>query len=228
MEKYIGIKFVSINRFKMINKIVIAFLLIFTVMLGLNPINANAQSIDENELNDAIENNENVLQTEVIDGDTLPLVLLAPVAVVATKKRDYVSEYKFKRLTKHVTKVYPYAKEAARIIDEIDAVTSDIDKKRKQKKYIKQLEKDLKKNFEGELRKLTISQGKVLTKLVSRETGLSTHELIKEYKSGITATFWQTIGKKFGYDLKHHYDPINDVQDKDIEQIVLSLEENGF
>jgi len=77
------------------------------------------------------------------------------------------------------------------------------------------------------LRKLTISQGKILTKLVNRETGLTTHQLIKDYKSGITAFFWQTIGKKYGYDLKKAYDPINDPYDKDIESIVLSLEELG-
>jgi len=228
MEKYNKQKNVSNIRFKMRNKIYTAILIAMAFIVGFNPADLNGQGVDENDLKDAIENNENVLQTEVIDGDTLPLVLLAPVAVVASKKRDYVAEYKFKRLKKHVTKVYPYAKEAARIIDEIDAVTSSIEKKRKQKKYLKQLEKDLKKTFEGELRKLTITQGKVLTKLVSRETGLSTHELIKEYKSGITAAFWQTIGKKFGYDLKHQYDPINDTQDSDIEQIVLSLEESGF
>jgi len=228
MEKYIGTKFVSINRFKMKNKIVLALLIAVTVLTGLCPVTAQGQSINENEIQNAIDSNKNVLQTEVIDGDTLPLVLLAPVAVVANQKRDYVAEYKYKRLKKHVIKVYPYAKEAARIIKEIDAVTMDIEKKRKQKKYIKQLEKDLKKNFEDELRKLTISQGKVLTKLVSRETGLSTHELIKEYKSGITAAFWQTIGKKFGYDLKHHYNPLTDVQDKDIESIIVSLEETGY
>jgi len=195
--------------------IIVACLLSVTVVIG--------QSVHEDDL-DQVGEDEKVLQTEVVDGDTLPLVLLEPVAVVATKKRDHVAEYKFRRLKRNVTKVYPYAKEAARIIDEIDAVTSDIDKKRKQKKYVKQLEKDLKKNFEDELRNLTITQGKLLTKLVSRETGMTTHELIKDYKSGVTAVFWQTIGKRFGYDLKHQFDPINDKEDRDINEIVLSIE----
>jgi len=186
-----------------------------------------AQNITTEELIEA-DSLDNIYQTEVIEGDTLPLVLLQPVAVVGTKKRDYVAEYKYRRLKKHVMKVYPYAKEAGRIIEEINTITSDITKKRKQKKYQKQLEKDLKKTFEGELRKLTITQGKILTKLVNRETGLTTHQLIKDYKSGITALFWQTIGKRYGYNLKKAYDPINDPYDKDIESIVLGLEELGI
>lgn len=201
-----------------------ALLTLLAVLFSFSLLHAQVLSTEELMEADSL---DNIYQTEVINGDTLPLVLLQPVAVVASKKRDYVAEYKFRRLKKHVMKVYPYAKEAGRIIDEINTITSDITKKRKQKKYLKQLEKDLKKTFEGELRKLTISQGKILTKLVNRETGLTTHKLIKEYKSGITALFWQTIGKRYGYDLKKAYDPINDPYDKDIESIVLSLEDLG-
>jgi len=184
----------------------------------------SAQKITEDELKDA-DNMEDVYQTEVIDGDTLPLVLLQPVAVIASReKRDYVAEYKFRRLKRYVTKVYPYAKEAGRIIDEINTITADITKKRKQRKYLKKLEKDLKATFQDELKNLTISQGKILTKLLHRETGLTTHQLIKKYKSGITAGFYQFVGKRFGYNLKKGYDPINDAYDKDIESIVQQLE----
>ncbi len=195
------------------------------VLLSVSVLKAQILTTDELSETDSL---DQIYQMEVINGDTLPLVLLQPVAVVASKKRDYVAEYKYRRLKKYVMKVYPYAKEAGRIIDEINEITADITKKRKQKKYLKQLEKDLKKTFEGELRKLTISQGKILTKLVNRETGLTTHKLIKEYKSGVTAFFWQTIGKRYGYDLKKPYDPVNDPYDKDIESIVLSLEEMGI
>lgn len=187
----------------------------------------NAQNITTEELG-KLDSLDNIFQTEVINGDTLPLVLLQPVAVVASKKRDYIAEYKYRRLKKYVMKVYPYAKEAGRIIDEINVITADLSKKRKQKKYIKQLEKDLKNTFEDELKKLTISQGKILTKLIHRETGITTHQLIKDYKSGIRAGLYQIVGKRYGYDLKKAYDPINDPYDKDIESIVLSLEANSF
>lgn len=194
------------------------------VVIGFSVFSLNAQTINEDELQN-VEDLDDVYQTEIIDGDTLPLVMLQPVAVIASReKRDYVAEYKFRRLKRHVTKVYPYAKEASRIIDEINTITADLDKKRKQKKYLKKLEKDLKKTFEDELKKLTISQGKILTKLLHRETGLTTHQLIKKYKSGLSAGIYQLVGKRFGYNLKKGYDPINDAYDKDIETIVVDLE----
>jgi len=202
---------------------------LFLILLtGLSVLTINAQTINEDELQN-LNNLDDVYQTEIINGDTLPLVLMQPVAVIASReKRDYVAEYKFRRLKRHVTKVYPYAKEASRIIDEINTITADIDKKRKQRKYLKKLEKDLKSTFEDELKKLTISQGKILTKLLHRETGLTTHQLIKKYKSGFSAGLYQLVGKRFGYNLKQGYDPINDVYDKDIESIVVGLEMNSL
>jgi len=196
------------------------------LLIGFGVFGLNAQTINEDELQD-IENLDDIYQTEIIDGDTLPLVLLQPVAVIESReKRDYIAEYKFRRLKRHVTKVYPYAKEASRIIDEINTITADLDKKRKQKKYLKKLEKDLKATFQDELKKLTISQGKILTKLLHRETGLTTHQLIKKYKNGLSAGIYQMVGKRFGYNLKKGYDPVNDDYDKDIESIVVSLEMN--
>ncbi len=204
-------------------KVLFSFFLAL-IISGLSVSTAYAQD------NDGLDEEEQILlQTGVFNGDTLPLVLLQPVAIVASKdKRDAVAEYKYRRLKKNVMKVYPYAKEAARIIAEIDAVTADLDKKRHQKKYLKQLEKDLKATFEDELRNLTISQGKALTRLVSRETGISTHQLIKEYKSGVSAAFWNTIAKRFGYDLKTPFDPVNNPVDKDIDEIASSLEASGL
>jgi len=164
----------------------------------------------------------NLLEWIVVGDDTLPIVKLKPVSVVAFK--DYVSEYQYKRLKRNVEKVYPYAKQAADIIAEIEEITGDIEKKRKKKKYLKQLEKELRDSFESELKNLTISQGKILTKLLSRETGSTTHALLTKYKSGTSAMLWNTLGKRFGYDIKKMYDPINDPEDKSIEKIVQGIE----
>lgn len=218
MKKYFEIN--AVNTFMKLKHIGLLMLIGFSVVV------LNAQTINEDELQN-LENFDNIYQTEIINGDTMPLVLLQPVAVIASRdKRDYVAEYKFRRLKRYVTKVYPYAKEAGRIIDEINTITADIDKKRKQKKYIRKLEKDLKATFEDELKKLTISQGKILTKLLHRETGLTTHQLVKKYKNGLSAGFYQLVGKRFGYDLKKGYDPINNAYDKDIESIVIGIEMN--
>jgi len=164
----------------------------------------------------------NLLEWIVVGDDTLPIVKLKPVSVVAFK--DYVSEYQYKRLKRNVTKVYPYAIQAAGIITEIEEITGDIEKKRKKKKYLKGLEKELRDSFESELKNLTISQGKILTKLLSRETGSTTHALLTKYKSGVSAALWNTLGKRFGYDIKKMYDPINDPEDKSIERIIQEIE----
>lgn len=169
-----------------------------------------------------------LMEYEIIDGDTIPSVLLSPVSVVASKERTYIEEYRYQKLKKKVLKVYPYANEVAAIINEIDSVTSGLKKKRYEKKYLKKLEKDLKNNFKEKLKKLTITEGKVLTKLINRQTGVTLHSIIKEYKSGFVASFWNTLAQKYGYSLKKPYDPETDDFDKDVESIVQSLETSDY
>ena len=87
---------------------------------------------------------------------------------------------------------------------------------------MKQAEKELKEQFEDDIKGLTHSQGILLIKLIDRETGESSFELIEEFRGKILAVFYQAIGKLFGYDLKMTYDP--DGEDKEIEKIVLMIE----
>ena len=84
------------------------------------------------------------------------------------------------------------------------------------------VESDLRAEYEEELMKLTVTQGKILIKLVDRETGNSSYNLVKELRNGLTAFFWQGLARLFGNDLKTEYDAI--AFDKDIEQIVASIE----
>ncbi len=167
---------------------------------------------------------KNVLVLEIINGDTIPVVNLQPISVVERRFKDPADRYAFLKLKRNIIKVYPYAKEAARLMAEIEETTADIEKKRKKKKYLNRLEKDLKVQFEDKLKKLTVSQGKVLMKLVERESGRTTHDMIKDYKSGVSAFFWQQLGKRYGYDLKEGYDPN---QYRDMEIIINNLEVTG-
>ncbi len=171
-----------------------------------------------------MQGDKNVLRLEIIDGDTIPVVNLEPIAVIERRFKDPADRYAFLKLKRNIIKVYPYAKEAARLMAEIEETTADIEKKRKKKKYIKGLEKDLKVQFEDKLKKLTVSQGKVLMKLVERESGRTTHDMISDYKSGVSAFFWQQLGKRYGYDLKEGYDP---AQNRDMEIIINNLETMG-
>jgi hypothetical protein len=95
---------------------------------------------------------------------------------------------------------------------------------KEKEKYIKKLEDRLRDEFESELKKLTIRQGRLLLLLIDRQTGNSTYELVKALKGSFSAFFWQTVAKIFGSDLKVKYDPLG--KHKLIEQIVIQIE-NG-
>src|SRR6202043_968218 len=90
------------------------------------------------------------------------------------------------------------------------------------KSYIKSKEKDLKREFADPLTQLSVYQGKVLMKLINRQTGNNCYDIIKEYKGGFTARFWQTVAFVFGSNLKQPYDAQGD--DKEMESIVLEVE----
>jgi len=171
-----------------------------------------------------MQGDKSIIQLQVIDGDTIPMVTLRPISVVERKFENPADRYKFLKLRRNIIKVYPYAKRAANIMAEIEDATEPMNKKRHKKKYIKKLEKDLKTEFKDPLKNLTISQGKVLIKLLERESGKSCHELIKNYKNGVSAFFWQQLGRKWGYDLKEGYHPENY---RDIELIINNLEATG-
>lgn len=132
-------------------------------------------------------------------------------------------ERKFNKLRYNVIKVYPYARECAKNLVIIDAELRQISDPDARELYMKSREKALFGRYEPQLKKLTISQGKVLVKLIDRETGNSAYSLITDYKSATSAFFWQGIGKLFGYDLKEDYDPSREPA---IEMIVQSIE-NG-
>lgn len=133
---------------------------------------------------------------------------------------------RFTRLRWNVHKVYPYALKVSEVLLEIEREVEGMDEDTR-KTYLKSKEASLFGEYEDDLRKMTRSQGKVLVKLVFRETGQSTFALIKETKSGAAAIFWQSIGLIFGINLKSIYD--NEEEDNQmIEQIVSDLERGGY
>ena len=155
----------------------------------------------------------------VINGDTLPGGSLYDVFVktrIQEKWRNYWAEWTRLRNAIYVT--YPYAKAAGKIMNEVNRELVNVTDKQERKKIIKLREKELKKEFTDKLDKLSIYQGKVLMKLIYRETGNNCYHIIQEYKGGFTAGFYQTIMILVGSNLKQNYDPA--VKDRDIETIV--------
>jgi hypothetical protein len=173
----------------------------------------------------SIEMNGQIVRASVMDGDTMLFVDLKPIII--TPPLVFTSQSQFNRYSKlvlHVKKVYPYSQIVSLQLAEIHANLDKYQTQKQKKAYLDQKEEELKKEFEGQLRKLTFSQGRILIKLINRETGYTTFDIVKELKGSLNAFFWQSIARIFGSNLKLEYDAKGD--DQMIEDIVIRIE-NG-
>lgn len=166
----------------------------------------------------------------IIEGDTLtnPYVDLGEVIVLPSLKFDSYNDYlSYYRLRKRTLKVYPYAKMASERLVVLNDRLSKIKRKRARKRYTKRVERYLEGEFKDELKRLTRSEGRILVKLIHRETGQTTHGLIKKLRSGWRAFVYQTTAKLFDIDLKTTYNPTDDEEDALIEGILLRAFADG-
>ena len=162
-----------------------------------------------------------ILEQTQSGGDTLPLVRLDAINIQSRQFSDPFEEARFNKLRQKVIKVYPYALMAKTIIAEIDSNIEKAGRRRAVKKYKKSKEAQLMDSFKEEISNLTVSQGKILVKLINRETGNSCYRLIRELKGGIAAFIWQRVAKRWDYDLKEKYVPEDE---PDLEFIIKTLE----
>lgn len=137
-------------------------------------------------------------------------------------KKALARKREWTRLRNAVYVTYPYARKAGVVINDINQRLAMIKDEGKRNAYIRSREKELKKEFTEPLTNLSIYQGKVLMKLINRQTGNNCYNLITEYKGSFTARFWQTVAFFFNSSLKQPYDPKN--EDLAIENIVLEVE----
>lgn len=157
------------------------------------------------------------------EGDTIPSSYLPPVLVngrLTGQWKKYWADWTRLRNAVYVT--FPYAKKASVIMNEINAKLVNVSDRKARKIIIKSREKELKKEFTDKLTNLSVYQGKVLMKLIYRETGNNCYEIIDEYKGFISAAFWQTLAVLFGSNLKQNYD--TNGKDRDMEMIVKDVE----
>jgi|GEM_PF-597924 len=137
----------------------------------------------------------------------------------ARKRREQLEFYsKNRRSIYNFKKVYPYALKTRMVVDSINKILATMTDEKAKNELIKKTEKELFDRFQKDVFSMSTTQGKVLIKLISRETGKTSYELIKEYKGGIPANFWYGIGRLFGENLKDHYDKAG--QDSILEVIV--------
>ena len=158
----------------------------------------------------------------VVGGDTIPWSVLDEVLFVPKPTlNNYQARKNYYILMRKVKRVYPYVREAALRMDSVQQELEVIDRRRKRKKYTREYQKFLEERFEPELRKLTRSEGQILSKLIYRETGMPVYDIIKEYRNGMSARFWSLTAWWYDIDLKKPYDPTNDPEDKLIENILI-------
>ncbi len=163
------------------------------------------------------------IQAIIYQGDTIPLSVLSNIYVynqLTTSQKQARANYNRLRNAVYVT--YPYARKAGIVLNDINQKLSFISDKPNRRKYIKSRERELKKEFTTPLTNLSIYQGKVLMKLINRETGNNCYEIIKEYQGGLTARLYQTIAFFFNSNLKQPYESKD--QDRVIEQIVREVQ----
>ncbi len=180
-------------------------------------------TVTELSAQEAHKDNSAVTRAVVEGSDTLPIFELPEVIVYERRDFDYLYlKRRYRRMIRNIKKAYPYAQIAGVKLKELDNHLATLDSEKEQKAYVNQAEKEIMDQFEKEVKKLTVTQGIMLVKLIDRETGRTSYQVIKELKGGFTAFFWQGIARIFGNNLKTEYDPEN--QDKVMEDIVLGIE----
>jgi len=170
--------------------------------------------------------NYHLLKSKIIEGDTIPHVYIDEVVVCPPWKfKSQKQHHRYSRLVVSVKKTLPYARLAKYRLNLIARTLDTIPSEKAKKIYLKAAEKELFEEFEQPLRKLTFSQGRMLIKLIDRETGDTSYDLIKDLKGGFSAFMWQSVARLFGSNLKSEYDSVGD--DAMIEHIVIMID-NGM
>lgn len=196
------------------------FIVFFFILL---PAGAFAQTDTAKSVTDTLPRNYFMLHSVERNGVTLPEVGINEVVIIgrpsSSKKFPF---WRYQRLVYNLKKVYPYALlvrgRLAAVNVELEKLPDDKDRK----KYLRQVEKDVFGEYEDDVREMTITQGRLLIKLIDRETLNTSYDLIREYKGNFSAAFWQGIARIFGTNLKEEYDPYG--EDAIIEIILQEIE----
>lgn len=195
-------------------KVLLKKLVFFTGILICLHLSVQAQTSQRDTL---------VHEAIVYNGDTIELKTLGNLYLYGyMNDAQRAASRAYNRLRNAVYVTYPYARRAGIVMNEINAKLTGISDHNERKKYINSRERDLKKEFTRPLTDLSIYQGKILMKLINRETGNNCYEIIREYQGGLTARVYQTVAFFFNSNLKQPYDPKN--EDLVIEKLVMEVQ----
>lgn len=164
--------------------------------------------------------------THIIFGQDTILQRTLPTVNIKDKgnKRSPAEEEEYQKLKRRVIKLYPYALLAKQIQESTNSTINAMESNKEKRQFKKQKEQELRDRFENEIKALYTTDGPVLVKLIYRETGMTTYDLLRESKSWFNCTFYQMAAKRYGYSLKETFDP---TVDTDIENVVQILKSEG-
>jgi len=202
-------------KFMKFYKLIILLIVIITVG------SANAQDVAPPYKMPVMGKNDTIrVAVTNVDNELIPWIPLNEVTIYGIRIfRSQEERIAYSRLRYNVMKVIPYALYAKRRYTQLErdlAVTKD---RRHQKQLVKACDTEIKQMFNREIKELTITQGRILTKLIDREVGRTTYDIVKETKGGVTAFLYQSVARVVGHNLKSTYNP---QEDRDIEAIIVS------
>jgi hypothetical protein len=166
-----------------------------------------------------------------IEGDSIPKTQIDLDEVILLHKLEFTSKEERRRyliLRRKTIKVYPYAKLAAERLETMYKRLESIEKKRLKRRYTRRMQKYIEGEFSDELKKLTRTEGQILIKLIHRQTGKTTFELIKELRTGWKAFWYNNTASLFDLSLKKKYDPYNEKEDYLIEDVLQRNFQSGI
>lgn len=197
------------------------FLSILILLIFVTGISGQEDTIKRK--TDSIPTRSYLLQKVERDGVTLPEIEIKEVTVVARPRGARRSEYrKYERLIYNIKRVYPYALMVRKQLDKVNEEMKNLKDEKSRKAYMREVEKDVFAEYEGDMRQMTMTQGRLLIKLIDRETQNTSYNLIKDYRGKFTAAFWQGIARIFGTNLKEEYDAYG--EDALIELIIMEID----
>lgn len=169
---------------------------------------------------DGVEGSQAFMRMHVDNGDTTYLDNLPAIYIFSRGARQNTKEWRnYYKLVWRFARVYPYAIASGHLVRQVDStLNAEHYRGLRRERYISAIQKQLFKDFEGAFREMSISQGALMLKLINRETGITAYSIIKDYKGGITAGFWQGVAKLFDNNLKSEYDPAG--ADRELEELV--------
>ncbi|HTB32460.1 MAG TPA: DUF4294 domain-containing protein [Bacteroidia bacterium] len=159
----------------------------------------------------------------LLDGDTVAQFNLSPVVIISDRKFVDVNDaMKYYMLRRDVKVAYPYAIMAEATFKQCEQTMQGMTSESEKRKYLKQMEKIMMDQYKEDLKNMTVNQGRILIKLINRQTGTTSYDMVKELKGSLSAFMWQTVARLFGNNLKDTYDP--ETEDREVENIIQLIE----